>query len=176
MQSLKILTLIVIIFMLNSTIFEFSFTEKVTKSVELFVDDLPPNALKIYIWTETAKNKQCAVSSTRKIVVELHDCSVLGAAEIVQLVLSKRRTKNGDKFVYLRIATKLLRGNDPLLKGHLYPLPLGPISFSVVCIAVQIVEGSGKRRLTEFELGEFEKQSFEDFILFEVKIVRRKGS
>lgn len=174
MQSLKILTLIVIIFMLNSTIFEFSFTEKVTKSVELFVDDLPPNALKIYIWTETAKNKQCAVSSTRKIVVELHDCSVLGAAEIVQLILSKRSTKNGDEFVFLRIATKLLRGNDPFLKEHSYPL--GSISMSVVCIAVQIVEGSGKRRLTEFELCEFEKRSSDDFILFEVKIVRRKGS
>ena len=155
-------------FMFSSTIFKMTFTEKFPKSVEIFVGDW----LQIYI--SEVEGNQCAPSSERKLVAELHDCAFLGAAEIVRLVLSKG-TENGE-FVYLSVETQLLIGpNEEFVSGRLYPLYSGT-NLSTLCITLQIIGSNRSRKIEEFKLDEYESfDGIDRFILLEVRISGRKG-
>ena len=171
MQSINIWTLMICL--LNSSIFDLSITENATKSIELFVEDWPPNALRIYTSTISEHNR----CSKRKLFAELRDeFANLEEAKIVQLILLKRRTKNAGEFVYLKTITKFIRTNDQLiLNGR--PYQFGQSSELSACrITFQLVEGNGKQRIEEFEL-ELSglEQSDDTFILFEASMIRRKG-
>ena len=171
MQSIKICTLMICL--LNPSIFDLSITEKATKSIELFVEDWPPNALRIYTSTISEHNR----FGKRKLFAELRDeFANLEEAKIVQLILLKRRTKNAGEFVYLKTITKFIRTNDQLiLNGR--PYQFGQSSELSACrITFQLVEGNGKQRIEEFEL-ELSglEQSDDTFILFEARMIRRKG-
>ena len=155
--------------LLNSSIFELSIGEKTSKSIEHFVEDWPPNALRFYTTAERNRHEK------RKLFAELRDEFVNLEEAIVQLILSKR-TKNGGEFVYLKTTTKFIRKNDQfILNGKLYQSGQSS-ELSVRYITFQLVEAKGKQRIEEFklELNEFE-QSDDTFILLEAKMIRRKG-
>ena len=171
MQSINIWTLMICL--LNSSIFDLSITENATKSIELFVEDWPPNALRFYTSTTAERNRR----ENRKLFAELRDEFVNLEEAIVQLILLKRGTKNGGEFVYLKTTTKFIRANDQLiLNGKLYQFGQSSVGLSACRITFQLVDGNGKQRIEEFklELNEFE-QSDDTFILLEAKMIRRKG-
>ena len=154
-------------FMFSSTIFEMTFTEKFLKSVEIFVFDW------LQIYASVAEGNQCAPSSERKLVAELHDCAFLGASEIVRLVLSKR---TNCEFVYLSVETQLLIGpNEKFVSGRFYPLCSGT-NLSTLCITLQIIGSNRSRKIEEFKLNEYDPfDGIDRFILLEVRMSGRKG-
>ena len=172
MQSNKIWTLIMSL--LSSSIFELS----LTKSVEIFVEDCPLKALRIYISTSTETD----LAGKRKLVAELRgDCATfLETVEIVRLILLKRKTKNVGEIIYLRTETKLTGMSEQFINGYLYPF--GPASSNLSArVTFQFVEGNGKMRRKEFDLehkhelmGTLE-QSADNLVLFEVRMIQRKG-
>ena len=85
MQFINIWTFMICL--INSSIFELSIGVKTTKSIELFVEDWPPHALRFYTSTTAERNRR----ENRKLFAELRNEFANLEEAIVQLIFSKRQ-------------------------------------------------------------------------------------